>query len=84
MLHVLAFNLLVDWLGWIRPTGLDTALAFATGFWILAITAAAVWQERFGMGPLERIYRRLGGDAHPAQGSLPYSDTPISANVPSH
>ncbi len=84
VLHVLAFNLLVDWLGWIRPTGLDTALAFATGFWILAITAAAVWQERFGMGPLERIYRRLGGDAHPAQGSLPYSDTPISANVPSH
>ena len=26
--HALVFNLIVDWLGWVRPTGLDTALVF--------------------------------------------------------
>ena len=27
--HALVFNLVVDWSGWVRPTGLDTALMFA-------------------------------------------------------
>lgn len=84
VLHGLAFNLLVRRLRWIRPGGLATALGFAAGFWVVAIVAATAWQERYGMGPLERIYRRLGGDPDPAEGSRPYSDTPISANVPSH
>ena len=84
VLHALTFNVLVHRLEWIRPAGLDTALAFAAGFWVVAIVAATMWQERFGMGPLERVYRRLGGDPHPADGSRPYSDTPSSAKVPSH
>ena len=29
--HALVFNLVVDWLDWIRPTGLDTALLFSAG-----------------------------------------------------
>lgn len=59
--HVLVFNLVVDWLGWIRPTGLDTALLFAGGYWVVAIAAAAWYHGRFGPGPVERVYRLLGG-----------------------
>jgi uncharacterized membrane protein YeiB len=55
--HVLTFNLVVDWLGWVRPTGLDTALLFAGSFWLAAVVAAWAWQRRFGTGPLERVYR---------------------------
>jgi uncharacterized protein len=59
--HILVFNLIVDWLGWIRPTGLDTALTFALGYWVSAITAGTLWRQRFGNGPAERIYRAIGG-----------------------
>ena len=59
--HVLVFNLVVHWLGWIEPAGLDIALVFALGFWIVAIIAAAAWQRRFGIGPAERVYRAFGG-----------------------
>ncbi|CAN5657883.1 heparan-alpha-glucosaminide N-acetyltransferase domain-containing protein [soil metagenome] len=59
--HVVVFNLVVDWLGWIRPTGLDTALLLAGGYWVVAIAAAAWYHRRFGTGPVERVYRLLGG-----------------------
>jgi uncharacterized protein len=59
--HVLVFNLVVEWLGWIEPAGLDIALTFAVGFWIVAIAAATIWQRRFGIGPAERFYRSFGG-----------------------
>ncbi len=59
--HVLVFNLVVDWLGWIEPAGIEVALAFALGFWIVGIAAAVAWQRRFGVGPAERIYRTFGG-----------------------
>ena len=55
------FNLVVDWLGWVRPTGLDTALVVAAAYWIVAIAAASWWHRRFGIGPAEWLYRRLGG-----------------------
>ena len=61
VLHVLTFNYVVHWKGWIRPTGLDTALAFAVGFWVFAIAFGGLWHKRFGAGPLERIYRGFGG-----------------------
>lgn len=61
VLHVLVFNFVVDWLGWIEPAGIDVALAFALGFWALGIAAAVAWNRRLGMGPAERIYRALGG-----------------------
>lgn len=61
LLHVVTFNLLVDWLGWIEPSGLDVALAFAAVFWIVAIACAAAWQRRFGRGPAEYVYRAFGG-----------------------
>ena len=59
--HILVFNLVVDWLKWVRPTGLDTALTFALGFWIGAIVIGALWVRRFGRGPVERVYRAFGG-----------------------
>ncbi len=59
--HVLVFNLVVDWLGWIEPAGVEVALTFALGFWIVGIVAAVAWQRRYGMGPAERVYRTFGG-----------------------
>ncbi len=61
VLHALIFDLVVDELGWIRPTGLDTALVFAGCFWLVGITAAVAWRRRFGSGPFEWLYRWLGG-----------------------
>ena len=59
VLHALLFNLLVDWWGWVRPTGLDTALAFAVAYWTVGLIAAWLWSRRFDRGPLEIVYRRL-------------------------
>jgi len=59
--HILVFNLLVDWLEWIEPGGVDTSLAFAGAFWVVAIGAATWWHRRFGRGPAERVYRALSG-----------------------
>ena len=61
VLHVLVFRYVVDRNRMIGPTGLDTALVFALGFWAFAIAAAAVWRRVAGLGPLERLYRRFGG-----------------------
>ncbi len=59
--HILVFNYVVDWLGWIEPAGLDVALAFSLSFWVVGITAATMWTRRFGRGPAERVYRAVGG-----------------------
>jgi uncharacterized protein len=59
--HVLVFNFVVDWMGWIEPAGLDVALAFALVYWVAAIAIATWWSRRFGRGPAERIYRAIGG-----------------------
>jgi uncharacterized protein len=59
--HALVFNLVVDWLDWIGPAGLDVALMFALAFWVVGIAAAIVWHRRFGAGPAERLYRALSG-----------------------
>jgi uncharacterized membrane protein YeiB len=59
--HALVFNTVVNVWHWIEPTGLDTALLFAGGFWLGAIAVAVVWERRLGMAPLERIYRGFGG-----------------------
>jgi uncharacterized protein len=59
VLHALVFNFVVDTLGWVEPTGLDTALAFAFAFWAAGVAAAVAWQHRFGRGPAEHLYRAL-------------------------
>ena len=58
--HALVFNLVVDWLGWVGPTGLDTALTFAAIYWVIAIAFAAWYHRRFGIGPFEWVYRVRG------------------------
>lgn len=59
--HVFVFRGVVDWWGWVGPTGLDTALVLSAVFWVLAIAVAAWWQHHLGAGPAERLYRALGG-----------------------
>jgi uncharacterized membrane protein YeiB len=59
--HVLVFNLLVDWFGWVEPGGTTSALLFAAGFWVGAIALAAWWQRRYARGPAEYVYRAFGG-----------------------
>ncbi|WP_420452630.1 DUF418 domain-containing protein [Ilumatobacter sp.] len=59
--HVLVFNLLVDWLGVVRPGGLGTSLGFALSFWVVLIAVGSWWHRRFGRGPAERAYRAIGG-----------------------
>lgn len=59
--HVFVFRAVVDWWGWVTPTGLDTALVLAAGVYVASICIVAVWVRQFGMLPLERVYRRFGG-----------------------
>jgi uncharacterized protein len=61
ILHALVFDALVTHWHFIRPAGLDVALAFAACYWAIAIVAAALWQRWFGTGPAEWVYRRFGG-----------------------
>ena len=59
--HILVFNGVIDWLGWVEPGGLETALLCATAYWVIAIAFATLWHRRVGRGPLERVYRAIGG-----------------------
>lgn len=63
ILHALVFDALVIHWHLIKPAGLDVALVFAACYWVVAIVAAALWQQRFGIGPAEWIYRRFGGNS---------------------
>jgi uncharacterized membrane protein YeiB len=71
VLHALVFNLVVNRWKLIRPTGLDVALVFAGGFWVVAIVLAALWHQRFGIGPFEWVYRRFGGSTMPVVPEVP-------------
>jgi uncharacterized protein len=66
VLHAFVFDAVVTRWHLIRPAGLDVALAFAGGYWLVAIVLAALWQRRFGIGPAEWFYRRFGGGSLPA------------------
>jgi uncharacterized membrane protein YeiB len=59
--HVLVFNLVVHWLNWVRPTGLDTALVLSLAFYVAAVPVSSLYFRRFGIGPCERVYRAFGG-----------------------
>jgi len=59
--HVFVFLLLVDVMEAIDGSGLVIALVFAFAYWVVALAAAAWWRHFVGMGPAERLYRRLGG-----------------------
>ncbi|MEQ8440057.1 MAG: DUF418 domain-containing protein [Ilumatobacter fluminis] len=57
--HALVFNLLVDWLDLVQPNGVGTALTFAFIVWLASIAGAVAYQQRYGRGPAERVYRSL-------------------------
>jgi uncharacterized membrane protein YeiB len=59
--HVFIFNLVVNWLNWVRPTGLDTALALSLAFYLTAVPISSLYFRKFGVGPFERVYRAFGG-----------------------
>lgn len=59
--HGLAYNLVVNQLDWVRPTGLDTALGLSALMWILLVAFGAWWDRFVGRGPLERLLRGFGG-----------------------
>ena len=59
--HVFVFNLVVNLLNWVRPTGLDTALALSLAFYLCAIPISSLYFRKFGIGPFERVYRAFGG-----------------------
>ena len=59
--HVFIFNLVVNWLDWVRPTGLDTALVLSLAFYVAAVPISSLCFRRFGIGPFERVYRAFGG-----------------------
>lgn len=61
VLHVLFFNLIVDWFGLGREGGLAVALGLSMIFYACALALAEWWSHYFGMGPIERIYRLIGG-----------------------
>ena len=58
--HALVFNLVVDWLGWMGPTGLDTALTFAAGLLDRRHCRRSLWHRRFGIGPFEWVLASRG------------------------
>jgi uncharacterized membrane protein YeiB len=55
------FNLVVNWLNWVRPTGLDTALVLSLAFYVVAVPISSLHFRKFGVGPFERVYRAFGG-----------------------
>ena len=57
--HVLVFDLVVDWLGWVEPGGLGTALTLALVYWVLAVAVSVEIHRRFRTGPLEWAYRKF-------------------------
>ena len=59
--HILVFNLVVDVLGWVRPTGLDTALSLSGVFAAVSAVAAHLVLRRWSTGPIESLYRSFGG-----------------------
>ncbi len=61
LLHVLVFRALVDQWNVLSPSTLGPAMAFAVCFWAIAILLGAWWHRFVGDGPLEVLYRRIGG-----------------------
>ncbi len=59
LLHIVVFNFVVDWAGWVEPRGLGTALGFAAAFWLVGIALANAWSRRVGRGPAESLYRAI-------------------------
>lgn len=59
--HIFVYNAVVNWWQLVTPTGLDTAMTMSLAVYFVAIVWASWWHQKFGRGPVERLYRRFGG-----------------------
>jgi uncharacterized membrane protein YeiB len=59
--HILIFKLVVDVLGVVRPTGLDTALVLTLAVYVGGLVVAWFVLSRRSHGPVEWLYRMVGG-----------------------
>ena len=59
--HILIFKLIVDVLGAVRPTGLDTALLLTLAVYLGGLVVAWFVLSRRSHGPVEWLYRMVGG-----------------------
>jgi len=59
--HIFIYNIIVNQLGLVTPTGLDTAMTMSIVVYVAAVIWANWWSPLFGRGPAERLYRRFGG-----------------------
>lgn len=59
--HIFIYNIIVNQLGLVTPTGLDTAMTMSIVVYVAAVVWANWWSPLFGRGPAERLYRHFGG-----------------------
>ena len=59
--HIFIYNFVVNQVGLVQPTGLDTAMTMSIVVFVVAVIWANWWSPLFGRGPAERLYRRFGG-----------------------
>ena len=59
VVHALAFNLAVDWLGLVERGDVRIALVGAVAVWTPLVVGAAAWQRAFRRGPVEQVYRSI-------------------------
>jgi len=59
--HIFVYNLIVNQLGLVKPSGLDVAMIMSIAVYLAAIVWANWWQPKYGRGPAERLYRNFGG-----------------------
>jgi uncharacterized protein len=59
--HVAFFHFLVDWLRVVPRESAVAAVALTVAYLVPAIAAAAWWSGERGTGPVERLYRAVGG-----------------------
>jgi len=59
--HIFIYNFVVNQVGLVQPTGLDTAMTMSIVVFVAAVIWANWWTPLFGRGPAERLYRRFGG-----------------------
>lgn len=59
--HIVVYKVFVEVVDVVEPGTVVTALTFAAAFWIVAVVIGAWYHRRFGIGPVEWVYRTVGG-----------------------
>lgn len=59
--HVAFYHFFVNWLAVVPRENVAAALVLSVAYLVPALTTAAWWSATRGTGPLERVYRAIGG-----------------------